>query len=196
LIETLPKRGYRWLPEITDEPGEDRRDEVIRAATRSNRWRRFLLVGSASLVLLLLFSTSFLWLVDRYYKPELVRVALIPIYVDKPIHDSIAANLGDMLRDKLLATNNLRFLAKSALSTQAQKPFSYYSREFGTRWIIEGDVRQKQDKLRISLSLVDANTALVVHTLTRDVGKELSQLDLVCSLFVEKISGLLELDTN
>jgi DNA-binding winged helix-turn-helix (wHTH) protein/TolB-like protein len=196
LIETLPKLGYRWVPEINGEtPAKDAAAMTV-SESESRGWKQVVAVLLAGLIMLLVFSTSFLWLAERYFQPDLVRVALIPTHIDQQVQGSIAADLDDILRDKLLATAHLGFLARSALDTQAQEPFSYYSREFGARWVIEGNIRQKQGKLRVSLSLVDARSAIVVHNLTRDVTNDLSQLDLVCSLFVEEISGILELDPD
>ena len=106
----------------------------------------------------------------------------------------IAADLDDVLKDQLLATDHLRFFAPSAVRNGSQKSFPYLSREFGAQWIIEGDIRQKQDKFRVSLSLVDAKTALVVYSLTQALDNDPAQLEQMCSVFIAEISQALHLD--
>lgn len=62
LIETLPKRGYRWVPPV-------------------------------------------------------------PVYVSQQDQQLIAADLDDILKNELLATDNLRFFAQSAAKNGSQKSF-------------------------------------------------------------------------
>lgn len=74
-----------------------------------------------------------------------------------------------------------------------KSPFLNVSRELGVQWIIEGDIRQKQDKIRVSLSLVDAKTALVVYSLAQDLDNDPIQLKDLSSLFVLEVLQVLDL---
>jgi DNA-binding winged helix-turn-helix (wHTH) protein/TolB-like protein len=195
LIETLPKRGYRWVPEVFREAEAKVIVSTPRKGVFQRGWKRVSIAALIGLALLLLFTMSVLWVIDTSIRPELVRVALIPVYTNQPNQDSMAADIDDLLREQLLATKNLRFFARSTVGSDLQNHFPYLSRELSAQWIIEGNIRQKQDKLRVSLSLVDAKTALVVYTLTQDLDNDPSQLEKVCTSFIGEISQVLSLDS-
>ncbi len=173
LIETLPKRGYRWIPETCKElqTSSPILETVVTEENQppAKNWRSYLLWGFSGIVLLLMLSTSVLWITSQVIRPDLVRVALIPIRIDQPQHKSIAANLEENLLNQILPRNSIRFLSSSAIESRPQNPFPYLTREFGTQWIIEGKVRSYQQKIRVTLNLVDARTAMVTYSLTKDL---------------------------
>jgi DNA-binding winged helix-turn-helix (wHTH) protein len=110
LIETLPKRGYRWLLTVDTEC-----DQAAAAASPGSgvvhgRWKRVLSMVSFVLASLVLFTVLVLWWLDSSLKPEPEKMVLIPVYTSQPAQRSLAADLDDMLREQLLATENLRFL--------------------------------------------------------------------------------------
>jgi len=79
LIETLPKRGYRWLL-----PVDEKNTEVASVPSPvkeilDGRWKRISAMALFGLSSLLLFTILKLWLVDLSLKPELLRIALIPV---------------------------------------------------------------------------------------------------------------------
>lgn len=191
LIETLPKRGYRWIADVSREPAGKEAVSSSPGETIYSAWKRSAVVVLSGLVLLLLFTMSVLWLIDKTFRPELVRVALVPVYASQPDQKLIAADLDDILQQQLLATDNLRFFAGSAQRNGANPSFPYPTRELSAQWVIEGDIRQKQDRIRISLSLVDAKTALVVYSMTRDLDNDSAQLEEISSVFVDEISRIL-----
>ena len=196
LIETLPKRGYRWIPAVSSLSAEELNLISPSKGSFQGGWKRLSIATLSGLALLLLFTMGVLWLIDTSLRPELVRVALIPVYASQPAQEQIAADFDDVLRENLLATNNLRFFARSASENRPQDSFPYLSREFSAQWIIEGDIRQKQDKYRVSLSLVDAKTALVVYSLTQNLDNDPAQLEQICSTFIGEISQVLHLDAG
>jgi DNA-binding winged helix-turn-helix (wHTH) protein/TolB-like protein len=193
LIETLPKRGYRWIPVVSSVSAEELTADSQRERSLPGVWKKIISTVSAGLALLLLFTMGVLWLIDSSLRSELIRVTLVPVYASQPGQALIAADLDDILKDQLLATDHLRFFAPSAVRNGSQKSFPYLSREFGAQWIIEGDIRQKQDKFRVSLSLVDAKTALVVYSLTQSLDNDPAQLEQMCSAFIAEISQALRL---
>lgn len=196
LIETLPKRGYRWIPAVSrlsaEEPGVISPSKGI----FQGDWKRLSIATFAGLALLLLFTMGVLWLIDTSLRPELVRVALIPVYASQPAQGQIAADFDDILKVKLLATKNLRFFARSVSGNSSQNSFPFLSRELSAQWIIEGDIRQKQDKFRVSLSLVDAKTALVVYSLAQDLDNDPIQQEKMCSSFIGEVLLVLGLDLD
>lgn len=187
LIETLPKRGYQWLPEVRP-LGDSVEPPLIK--NKSIHYIYRVLLGITALLIL---STSVLWVANQIVRPDKIRIALIPIQTQQPSHLPMAADLEDLLHVQILKTNTLRFLSASAFASHSEQPFPYLSREFGTQWIIEGRIRQYQDKIRISLSLVDARTAIVSHTVTEDIDTSNPKLDDFCHLFIADVLRFLHL---
>ena len=194
LIETLPKRGYRWVPVVSNNPIDADINPGAQNARSNNGWKRVLLLVAASLILLMLSTVSVLWLIESSLKTEPVRVALMPVQAAQLAQASMAADLDDMLKVQLLATNNLRFLARSAMDSNPHGDFSQLARDFHAKWVIEGNIRQRQNDFHVSLSLVDARTALVVYTMSQDLQNDSSGLDEMCALFLSEASQFMRMD--
>ena len=191
LIETLPKRGYRWVPEICNQKVDQFMVPVTQSKQPQSRWKRISIAVSGGLILLVLFAMSVLWAIELSLKTELVKVALIPVHVSQPDLLPIAADLDDILKVQLLKTKNLRFISRSAINNKPQQVFFQLSKELHAKWIIEGNIREKNHQYHVSLSLVDARTALVVFSLSRDIKNKPAQLEMVCTLFLNEVSQFL-----
>lgn len=187
LIETLPKRGYRWVPAVRTQETMVESDPVGPNEVSQSRWRSISLMFSGGAMLLLLF-VAILWGIELSYRTELVRVALIPMHVSRPELASIAADLDDTLRTRLLETENLRFIARSATAKNVRQDPYQLAQEFHAKWIIEGNIRHKNQGYHVSLNLVDVRTALVVYSLSRDIKDEPSELEKICATFLGEIS--------
>jgi len=194
LIETLPKRGYRWVLAVDDETSLEVKSLPQRLGSSVGRLKRTSIAVSVGLVSLLLFTMLTLWLIDILLQPELERIALIPVYADQPGQRALAADLDDMLRDHLLATEDLRFIAHSALAGDQESAFAYPTRDINVQWIIEGNIREKRGVVRVSLSLVDAKTALVIYTLTQDVDNDPQQVEKLSLLFIDEVLRIVHLN--
>lgn len=190
LIETLPKRGYRWLPEVNNEHIERTDDPINNNKDNSRRWTQLKSWLVAGLLFISLISLLAFWQSSKNFDPTIVRVALLPIQISQPEQRTIADELDDLLRATLLSTKKLRFLARSVVTNNSKNPFPYLSREFGTQWIIEGHIRKQQDKFRISLSIIDARTAMVTYTLVEDI--ESAGLELITKRFVDELNSMLK----
>lgn len=202
LIETLPKRGYRWLLGVDNESDNVAVAAVPGSGLVDGRWKQLLSMFSFVLVSLALFTMLVLWLLDRSLKPEPEKIVLIPVYTSQPAQRSLAADLDDMLRERLLATENLRFFARSAVFDDQQGSFPYLSRDISAQWIIEARMREKQGQTRVSISLVDAKTALVIYTMTEDLAptQDLSsdpqQMKNLCAEFINEVSRIIRPGNN
>ena len=183
LIETLPKRGYQWLPEVA--PIVDNKQ-----LPESSQKKKFIYWLMVSIIGLSILSTTVLWIANSVIRADQVRIALMPIQTKQTLNQSQAADVEDMLRMKILKTSTLKLLSSSVYINQSETSFDYLSREFNAQWIIEGRIRSVENKTRISLSLVDARTALVIHTLVQDV--ESSDLNNFCNLFIADMLKLLQ----
>ncbi len=187
-IETVPKKGYRWLPDVSSQRINS--GLTNKKSISKNQWQRNFRVFLVSVISLLIISTSALWLIERWARADLIRIALIPIKAEQAQQKLIALEVDDLLRSKLLDTKGLLFLARSAVESRPENPFPYLSREFGIHWVIEGKVRAYQNQYRVSLSLVDARTATVSYSLTQDIENSSNQLEAYCEQFISEVSTL------
>jgi DNA-binding winged helix-turn-helix (wHTH) protein/TolB-like protein len=191
LIETLPKRGYRWVPAVRTQVDKQDLDPVTQTHVKQSRWRTISLMVSGGVMLLLLFTVVILWAIELSFKTELVKVALIPTHVNQPELGSMAAELDEMLRIRLLETDNLRFIARSATGTDPRQDFYQIAQEYHAKWIIESNIRRKNQEYHVSLNLVDVRTALVVYSLSRDINNEPAELEKICVSFLGEVAQFL-----
>ena len=191
LIETIPKRGYRWVPQVA---------EVIPVnsgstpAVRPGSWKFLLLSGLSGLAALFIMFVAALWFAGQSVRSDSVIVAVLPINFSDPSLQEVATDLEEILQQQLLGTEQIRFLSPNMLAMYQDNPFPYLSREYDTRWIIEGRIRENGDKYRISLSLVDALTATVIYYETENFASSSASLDTFCAKFIAAIEMLTEVN--
>jgi DNA-binding winged helix-turn-helix (wHTH) protein/TolB-like protein len=217
LIETIPKRGYRWIAKVSDQQLTDRLSYSVQTIKKNSaktelkqtpqsipkidtakspkaklQWKFFAVWLISGIVLLLLLSTSTLWMVNRMVDSDTVRVALLPMLVENKQQQGIATNFEDLLKEQLLATDNIRFLSSRTINGNRQNLYPYLSREFAAQWIIEGRMRGNQGRLKITLNLVDARTALVSQSFSEEIDPSKTNLgDVVKSLITRLEAQLL-----
>jgi len=193
LIETIPKRGYRWLEKVSvSQPPELVKSKEVQvgntqqedAASQKSKWKQIALWAGSGIACFLLLSTIVLWSVSYSFDQAMVRVALLPIQTADQSQQNLAVDFEDELRRQLLSTTNIRFLSSRTLDDGNNKLYPYLSREFAAQWIIEGRIRVHKDLLRVSINLVDARTA-IVHDSTRvDVAADKIDVESLASHFV------------
>jgi len=168
LIETLPKRGYRWVPKVATD---------VKQHPKSGFVAKSLFNWAASVAIVMVMSLLlFHWLANISSDPIYTRVALLPVDSSEPETEAMALKLEETLKSRLLQTENIRFLSTNAIASRPKNPFPYLFTEFGAQWIIEGTVRKQNQALRVTLNLVDAKTAIVVQSLARDIPAEATAL--------------------
>jgi len=219
LIETIPKRGYRWIAEVSGQqitnqlpPNQQKiqqdladiefiqplgpaSDNGVPSPSKSKRqWKHFAMWLMSGIILLSLLSTSTLWIVNQMVDSDTVRVALLPMQTQNKQQQAIASNFEDLLKEQLLATENIRFLSSRTIDGNRQNLYPYLSREFAAEWIIEGRIRGNQETLKITLNLVDARTALVSRSFTRNYVSNQTTLNKLVVKFVKELESSLNRD--
>jgi DNA-binding winged helix-turn-helix (wHTH) protein/TolB-like protein len=192
LIETIPKRGYQWLPKVNqvEKISKDQSREDFQAIAAQTKPIFYWLL--AGLIGMLVLSTSFLWVASQFFVNDKVSIALMPIQAtDKNLN--LAYDIEDILRSKVLSTKKLRYLSSTALNPNQIDSFSHLYNEFGAHWMIEGRLRDYNNQVKVTLSLVDMRTALVVHSETFEIKQELKETRSFCEGFVQKTLKVLDL---
>jgi len=164
-IETLPKRGYRFVGKIEPEA-------VGLKPAAPRRWR---IAAAAAGLLLVVFAIA--W--QRSADPANAR----PMIAVLPFDDLSATRstyLADGMTEELIThlgrihPQRLGVIARTSVLRYAgtKKDVRDIGRELGARYVVEGSVRREGDRVRVTAQLIDTNdqTHLWADTFDRSGG--------------------------
>jgi TolB-like protein/DNA-binding winged helix-turn-helix (wHTH) protein/Tfp pilus assembly protein PilF len=182
-IETLPKRGYRFIADVSvldadaspksqepaagDPPGTDPEGQKIQGpglavASQRRQWSRRWVIGALALVLSLLifFAWRFRW---RAPAPTSIRsIAVLPL--DNLSGDASQNYFADGMTDELITDlaqiSALRVISRTSVMVYkgARKPLPQIARELNVDAVVEGTVLQSGNQVRITAQLIEAST--------------------------------------
>ena len=173
-IETIPKRGYRFVAAVrVEEPGVDGSDKNLAAEDQSadQRSRWYLPVSRGSIVgafvILTLFATTwYLWQQQNAHTTRTSRpmLAVLPVQnlTGDPSHEYIA----DGLTEELIAVlgspgaENLGVIARTSSMTykHTSKTAGQIGRELGVDYILECSLRDAPGQIRFTAQLIQTRT--------------------------------------
>jgi len=149
-IETLPKRGYRFVAPI---------DAPIAPITKPRRMRRFSLLTAAAA--LLVFGVVAALQRDAALPPQKTMIAVLPFDDlsgrDVPFTDGMTEELITHLG--ALQPRRLGVIARTSTLTYrgTTKSIRTIGDELGVAYVIEGSVRSEGDRVRVTAQLIDAH---------------------------------------
>jgi TolB-like protein/DNA-binding winged helix-turn-helix (wHTH) protein/Flp pilus assembly protein TadD len=182
-IETVPRRGYRFIvpvEEVVEAPPAGLKTDAapahVPAQRRPLRWEILL-----AMAILVVACTYIAW---RHFRPKPQPVpssailAVLPFenltgdaeeeYVSDGFTEEIITQLGRLNHDQL------RVIARTSMMTYkgSHKPISEISRELGVNYVLEGSIRNTNDGLRVTAQLIraDDQTHLWAHEYDRPLG--------------------------
>jgi DNA-binding winged helix-turn-helix (wHTH) protein len=167
-IETLPKRGYRWLPTVRElearepdvaEPQPVRPGAVATPRPLVQRVARLALRGASWLGVPVLIALALVSVIDRIAGERAVVIALLPATASAGLAEQAAA-FDLALTDYLMQIDGVRVLSPSAIGSRPANPFPFFAYEFGARWLIETDLRVTNGSTTIVLTVADARTGI------------------------------------
>jgi DNA-binding winged helix-turn-helix (wHTH) protein/TolB-like protein len=189
LIETLPKRGYRWAaevrvpgpaadipPAVADHPAAaaapaaDSESEGSGASALRARLLRLTGRGLAYLAAMLVMASLIVWSIDRFSHPAAPVVAILPV-AGETGQEELAARLDLELNESLMGMSRVRVLAHAAIDSRPANPFPFFRHEFDARWVVEGELRRLSDRDVLTVSVVDARTGIVDVQFTESLDK-------------------------
>jgi DNA-binding winged helix-turn-helix (wHTH) protein len=167
-IETLPKRGYRWLGTVREVksgapgmaeplPVQPQADAAPRPLVQ--RIARLCLRGTLWLGAPVVMALALVSVIDRITSDRAVVVALLPATASAGLAEQ-AAEFDLALTDYLMQIDGVRVLSPSAIESRPANPFPFFAYEFGARWLIEADLRETSGSATIVLTLADARTGI------------------------------------
>ncbi|HUI57131.1 MAG TPA: winged helix-turn-helix domain-containing protein, partial [Bryobacteraceae bacterium] len=149
-IETIPKRGYRFVGLAADVPPVEPKPAVQPGAKRHNRWEW------AIPVLLLVAAL----LIGYYRLRQPVRINSLVVL---PLHNlandaAFTDGMHEALINALAKIESLRVISQtSAMAYQGiKKPLPVIARELNVDAVVEGSVQQAGGRVRVNVQLFEA----------------------------------------
>ncbi len=139
-IETLPRRGYRFVASVDVERPPRERVNV--------RW----LIAAAALLIVV---AAIAWQRDEPIQTGRMMLAVLPFEGAAPFADGMTEELITHLG--ALQPQRLGVIARTSILTYrgTKKPIRDVGRELGVRYVVEGSVRREAERVRVSAQLID-----------------------------------------
>ncbi len=149
-IETLPRRGYRFIA-----PVETAAAELSIVASPRKRW---LLVSAGALLAISLVSLGLK--VGGRVQPRIQSLAVLPLenLSSDPAQDYFADGMTDELITEIAKIGSLRVISRTSIMQYkaAHKPLPVIARELGVDAVVEGTVVHSGQKVRVTAQLIRA----------------------------------------
>jgi TolB-like protein/DNA-binding winged helix-turn-helix (wHTH) protein/Flp pilus assembly protein TadD len=199
-IETLPKRGYRFIAEVLivepfaiEEPRKSvqGRDLTHAPLRISSVPRRMLLPFALVLVFLLLVA----WLIQRksHFNGDIRSIAVLPLenFSGDASQDYFADGMTDELITDLAQVKALRVISRTSVMRYkaSHKPLEEIAKELSVDAVVEGSVVRSGDQIRITAQLIqaDADKHLWAHSYEGNLRDTLALQSKVAEAIAEQI---------
>jgi TolB-like protein/DNA-binding winged helix-turn-helix (wHTH) protein/Tfp pilus assembly protein PilF len=185
-VETLPKRGYRFIgttnpspavseivPEIV--PNVSRAAEQTKVRTSSGLWRRWIvLVPFAALLAVIGFHAIQSWS-DASSASPIRSLAILPLVnlSGDPKQEYFADGMTEELIAELGQVSTLRTISRTSVMAYkgTKKTVPVIARELHVDGILEGSIEREGNKVRVIVQLIDSRTDehIWAHSYERDM---------------------------
>src|SRR5215510_13673691 len=161
-IETLPRRGYRFIAEVaivdTAKPVPEL-DDNLPVSQRPQSPRTWKIAGVAlALVLVLAVLTTWILFSRRNSAPEIRSLAVLPLesLSGDASQDYFADGMTDELITDLGKISALRVISRTSVMTykRVHKPLSEIAHELNVDAVVEGTVLRSGERVRITAQLI------------------------------------------
>jgi TolB-like protein/DNA-binding winged helix-turn-helix (wHTH) protein len=158
-IETIPKRGYRFVGDV---PSPDL--ETAKLTTESGSWQRSMRWALAAAVILIgIGGTWSVWRWRENRRLEKIRaIAVLPLenLSGDPSQEYFADGMTDELITQLAQIKSLRVISRTSVMQykQIRKPLPEIARALEVDAIVEGSVARSGNNIRITGQLIDARS--------------------------------------
>lgn len=171
-IETIPKRGYRWLAvvRVSSAPigaqtdgldGPTARREDVPRPQPQHLLLKWVGRGAAYVAAIVALASIGVWLVDQLTGPAAAVVAVLPAPAESPEHE-LATRIDKALAEYLLQRDRVALLSRTAIESRPSNPFPYFHYEFGARWLVESELQRRAEETIVTVALVDARSGVVL----------------------------------
>lgn len=163
LIETIPKKGYRWVQPVIAQ----QENLSVGTTTQANAMRSQIFIWIKWLPLYILAALAMLslsaWLFITFASPPNSNIAILTPVVANGQNNTQTRDYQDALVALFVKHPELEVLSENVIIHQAYDIYPSLYQKFGTRWTIETSIREKSNgNIRIVTSLIDARNAFVI----------------------------------
>jgi TolB-like protein/DNA-binding winged helix-turn-helix (wHTH) protein/Tfp pilus assembly protein PilF len=183
-IETLPRRGYRYIgpvedfqtPRVGTETGDHTTQPVPLVADPKRKRNPVLVLGALVMLGLVACTTTWHYLHARAAVPPIHSIAVLPLdnLSGDPSEEFFADGMTDQLITDLARVGSLRVISRTSVMRYkgAKKSLPEIARELNVDAIVEGSVIRSGQRVRVTAQLLQAPTDqhLWAETYDRDVG--------------------------
>jgi TolB-like protein/DNA-binding winged helix-turn-helix (wHTH) protein len=168
-LETLPKRGYRFVAPVS-RPVASRAQASSPAAALPERTHKPVFrngVATAVIVLIVILGLTILWkrltaAKSNAASPAIASVAVLPLrnLSRDPDQEYFSDGMTDELITDLAKVGRLRVISHTSVQRykESKQSLPEIARELGVDAVIEGTVMRSGDRVRITAQLIDART--------------------------------------
>lgn len=172
-IETLPKRGYRFIGTVAARNGDPPKVEIANAAgtrepgvalansrsfMRATAFLSFGLLITVGLALGTDIGGLRSWLMQRLHPPGIHSLAVIPLQnlSGDPAQEYFADGMTDALITDLAQLSSLKVISRTSITRykNTSKALPEIARELNVDGIVEGTVQRSGDRVRITAQLI------------------------------------------
>jgi TolB-like protein/DNA-binding winged helix-turn-helix (wHTH) protein/Tfp pilus assembly protein PilF len=167
-IETMPKRGYRFIAPVSDHPTPEQapaRADPAEAASSANPAKRSTLVYLAmgAVAAAVVFGLAWAYLRSRPSgRARIESVAVLPLrnLSNDPEQEYFSDGMTDELITDLAKAGGLRVISHTSVERfkNTKTPLPEIASQLGVDAIVEGTVMRSADKVRITAQLIDARS--------------------------------------
>jgi TolB-like protein/DNA-binding winged helix-turn-helix (wHTH) protein len=183
-IETLPRRGYRYIgpvedfqmPRLAAETGDRASQPVAPIRTPKRKMGSLVLVLSAFFTLGLVAWTMWSYVHAKAAVPPIRSIAVLPLdnLSGDPSEEFFADGMTDQLITDLAKVGSLRVISRTSVMRYkgVKKALPEIARELNVDAIVEGSVIRSGQRVRVTSQLIQAPTDrhLWAETYDRDLG--------------------------
>jgi len=215
VIETIPKMGFRLvLPaQGLEEELQGSRSQGTDLPGRQGKWRRFRSVGLVSIAVVLIsvalasFSGTRVWLTEAginlflktaaFLSPsgttQRPGIAVLPLmnFSGDPENEYFSDGMSVELINRLARSNRVPVIARSSSFEFKDRPQDVreVGRRLGVTHVLEGSVRRADEKIRLTVQLIDATTGAHVWSgvYQRELGDVFELQQEIASEIVDQI---------
>jgi len=154
-VETLPRRGYRFIGALTPLPAAERQP-----VTQLSRARRYVTVGAAFFFLLVSGAAFLKWqLARRAAGPGTIRsLAVLPLsnLSADPSQQYLVDGMTEELTSEISQLHSLRVISRTSTMQyrDTQKKAPLIAKELQADGLIEGSILRVNDRVRITATLI------------------------------------------
>jgi TolB-like protein/DNA-binding winged helix-turn-helix (wHTH) protein len=180
-IETLPRKGYRFIAPVTQDP-QDVEQAADGAPPTPSRTRVWLAVAAGVVAAIGIAIAADVrgprsWMASRRAAPHITSLAVIPLenLSDDPEQDYFADGMTDALITDLAKTGSLRITSRTSVMRYkgTKRTIKDVGRELDVDAVVEGTVTRSGSRVRITAQLIQVSTDmhLWAETYERDVSE-------------------------